>query len=278
MTDRECVELLQWAAPRLRLRWEGFRRVRGQVCKRIGRRMKELGLESAAAYRARLEADDAEWTVLDSLCRVTISRFFRDQRVFDVLRESLLPTLLSDAQARGERVFRVWSAGCASGEEPYSLSILFRLGLAPHFPEVRLELIATEANEALLERAGRACYPAGSLRELPREWILTAFSPTPEGDPCLLPTFREGLTFLRQDLRAEMPEGPFHLVLCRNVAFTYFAPPLQHEVLSRLLERLVPGGLLVIGGHESLPEGATGLERAAGALPIFRGPVQGKVT
>jgi chemotaxis protein methyltransferase CheR len=67
-----------------------------------------------------------------------------------------------------------------------------------------------------------------------------------------------------------MPDGPFHLVLCRNVAFTYFAPPLQHQVLAGLLERLVPGGLLVIGGHESLPEGATGLERAAGALPVFR--------
>jgi chemotaxis protein methyltransferase CheR len=270
MTDRECVELLQWAAPRLRLRWEGFRRVRGQVCKRIGRRMKELGLESAAAYRARLEADDTEWAVLDSLCRVTISRFFRDQRVFDVLRESLLPTLLSEARARGETVFRVWSAGCASGEEPYSVAILFQLGLKPHFPELRLELIATEANPALLERAGRACYPSGSLRELPWEWIREAFSPTPDGDPCLLPRFREGLTFLRQDLRAQMPEGPFHLVLCRNVAFTYFARPLQLEVLSRLLERLVPGGLLVIGAHESLPEGATGLERAAGALPLFR--------
>jgi chemotaxis protein methyltransferase CheR len=272
MTDRECVELLQWAAPRLRLRWEGFRRVRGQVCKRIGRRMKELGLQSAADYRARLEADPTEWDVLDSLCRVTISRFFRDQRVFDTLRDSLLPALLSQACARGDTVFRVWSAGCASGEEPYSVSILYRLGLEPRFPELRLELIATEANAALLERAEVACYPSGSLRELPRQWSLEAFSPTPSGGPCLLPRFREGLTFLQQDLRARMPDGPFHLVLCRNVAFTYFAPPLQHQVLARLLERLTPEGLLVIGGHESLPEGATGLERAAGALPLFRKP------
>jgi chemotaxis protein methyltransferase CheR len=270
MTDRECVELLRWAAPRLRLRWEGFRRVRGQVCKRIGRRMKELGLESAAAYRARLDADPDEWAVLDSLCRVTISRFFRDQRVFEVLRESLLPTLLTDARARGETVFRAWSAGCASGEEPYSVAILFRLGLAPLFPALRLELLATDADESLLARADRACYPPGSLRELPREWTLKAFGPTPDGEPCLKPEFREGLSFLRQDLRAQLPEGPFHLVLCRNVAFTYFAPPLQQQVLARLLERLVPGGLLVIGGHESLPEGATGLERAAGPLPVFR--------
>ncbi|WP_224244980.1 CheR family methyltransferase [Hyalangium gracile] len=272
MTDRECVELLRWAAPRLRLRWEGFRRVRGQVCKRIGRRMKGLGLEGAAAYRERLETDEAEWAVLDALCRVTISRFYRDRHVFDVLREELLPVLLREARARGESVFHVWSAGCASGEEPYTVAVLFRLGLAPAFTELRLELLATDADEALLGRARRGCYPPGTLRELPAEWAARAFTLTEEGEQCLAAEFREDLTFRCQDLRAELPAGPFHLVLCRNVAFTYFAPPLQREVLERLVERLVPGGLLVIGGHESLPEGAFGLERAAGAAPIFRKP------
>ncbi|NMO13840.1 chemotaxis protein CheR [Pyxidicoccus fallax] len=269
MTDRECVELLQWAAPRLRLRWDGFRRVRGQVCKRIGRRLKDLGLSGAAEYRARLEADSSEWDVLDSLCRVTISRFYRDQRVFDVLRDDLLPALLEQSLARGEPAFRVWSAGCASGEEPYTVSVLFQLGLQPRFPEARLDLVATDADEALLARARRGCYPRGSLRELPAEWAHAAF-PEPGSEPCLAPRFREGVTFLRQDLRAEMPDGPFHLVLCRNVAFTYFAPPLQREVLNKLVARLGPGGLLVIGGHESLPEHDSDLERAADPLPVFR--------
>jgi chemotaxis protein methyltransferase CheR len=92
----------------------------------------------------------------------------------------------------------------------------------------------------------------------------------PGPEPCLAAPYREGLTFLPQDLRAHRPEGPFHLVLCRNVAFTYFAPPLQREVLSGLVARLVPGGLLVIGGHETLPEHDTDLEHAAGPLPVFR--------
>ena len=273
MTDRECVELLQWAAPRLRLRWEGFRRVRGQVCKRIGRRLKVLGLSGAADYRARLEADPGEWDVLDSLCRVTISRFYRDRHVFDVLRDDLLPALLEQARGRGEHAFRVWSAGCASGEEPYTVSVLFRHGLQPRFPEARLELLATDADEALLVRARQGCYPRGTLRELPPEWARDAF-PDPGPEPCLAEAYREGLTFLRQDLRAEAPEGPFHLVLCRNVAFTYFAPPLQREVLTRVVSRLVTGGLLVIGGHESLPEHDTDLERAAGPLPVFRGAMR----
>ena len=267
MTDRECVELLQWAAPRLRLRWDGFRRVRGQVCKRIGRRLQALGLPDAAAYRARLEADAAEWTVLDSLCRVTISRFYRDARVFDVLRDELLPPLM-EALPDGS-AFRVWSAGCASGEEPSTVAVLFRLGLQPRFPDVRLELLATDADEALLARARRGCYPRGALRELPPEWAARAF-PDPGSEPCIDPAYREGVTFLRQDLRTDMPDGPFHLVLCRNVAFTYFAPPLQQEVLARVVTRLVPGGLLVIGGHESLPAHGAELERAAGPLSVFR--------
>ena len=274
MTDRECVELLQWAAPRLRLRWEGFRRVRGQVCKRIGRRVKALGLEGAAAYRARLEADPAEWVVLDSLCRVTISRFYRDHRVFDALREELLPELLRGARRQGESVLRVWSAGCASGEEPYTVAVLFRLGLLPMFQGLRLELLATDADEALLDRARRGCYPPGTLRELPHEWTARAFALTVEGEQYIASEFQEDITFRCEDLRVEMPDGPFHLVLCRNVAFTYFAPPLQREVLARLVKRLVPGGLLVIGAHESLPESAPHLERAAGPLPIFRKPAE----
>jgi chemotaxis protein methyltransferase CheR len=269
MTDAECVELLQWAAPRLGLRWQGFRRVRGQVCKRIARRMKALGLEGLAAYRARLEVDPAEWAVLDDLCRVTISRFYRDMGVFDALREPLLPALLESARARGETVFRVWSAGCASGEEPYTVSVLFRLGLQPRFPDMRLELVATDADAALLERARRGCYRRATLRELPAEWLAQAF--TPEGDEvCLRPEYREGLDLRCQDLRREQPEGPFHLLLCRNVAFTYFDAALQREVLERLVERLVPGGLLAVGAHEDAFPGHACLTPAAGALPLFR--------
>ena len=269
MTDTECLELLRWAAPRLGLRYEGFRRVRGQVCKRVGRRMKALGLPGLAAYLERLEADPAERAVLDSLCRVTISRFYRDQGVFDALREPLLPEVLEAARARGETAFRVWSAGCASGEEPYTVAVLFRLGLRPRFPGFRLELVATDADASLLERARRGCYQRPTLRELPPEWVDQAFA-SMGGELCLRPEFREGLDFRCEDLRQRMPEGPFHLVLCRNVAFTYFAPLVQREVLARLLTRLVPGGLLAIGAHESLPEGVTGLTRAAGALPLFR--------
>ena len=86
MNDRECIGFLQWALPKMRMRWSGFRKVRGQVCKRVSRRMAVLALPDATAYRAYLEVTPDEWITLATLCRVTISRFYRDRGVFDHLR------------------------------------------------------------------------------------------------------------------------------------------------------------------------------------------------
>jgi hypothetical protein len=124
LTDRQCVEFLQWALPQLGLRWPGFRKVRGQVHKRIVRRLRELELTHIAEYRRYLADHPAEWTVLDACLRISISRFYRDRDVFDHLRDSVLPDLARAAQQRGENRLIVWSAGCASGEEPYTVADL----------------------------------------------------------------------------------------------------------------------------------------------------------
>ena len=93
MRDADCVAFLQWALPRLNLRWKGFRKVHGQVCKRLKRRMKALGLADIAAYRARLEINPGEWAVFDRMCHITISRFFRDSRTFEALAMRVLPEI-----------------------------------------------------------------------------------------------------------------------------------------------------------------------------------------
>lgn len=93
MRSGDCVEFLKWALPQLRLRWPGFRKVHGQVCKRLGRRLKQLGLASLDEYRSRLEKDAGEWARLDDLCHITISRFYRDRHVFDHLGARILPEL-----------------------------------------------------------------------------------------------------------------------------------------------------------------------------------------
>jgi chemotaxis protein methyltransferase CheR len=269
VTDAECLDLLRFALPRLGLRWEGFRRMRGQVCKRIARRLAALGLPDAAAYRAFLLAHPEEWGALDGLCRVTVSRFFRDRAVWEWLRAEGLPALARLARDRGEGAIRCWSAGCGSGEEPYGLSIVWRIGLAPAFPGLTLRVLATDADEEVLARARRACYAPASLRELPLEWTPVAFERS-GAELCLRAAFREGVELVRADVRRDLPAGPFHGILCRNLAFTYLDLDGQMRVLSGIVARLAPGGLLVVGGHERLPAGAGGLERCAGPLPVYR--------
>jgi chemotaxis protein methyltransferase CheR len=250
MTDEECVRLLQWALPQLRLRWAGFRKVRRQVCKRVARRMSELGLADAAAYRRHLAGHAEEWWVLDELCRVTVSRFYRDRRVFDALREVVLPELAREARARGAGALRLWSCGCASGEELYTFSLIWHLELEPGFAALKLDLVGTDTDPVLLARARRACYPESSLRELPASWRERAFALSGE-EHCLGERFRRGVDLRLQDAREELPEGSFDLVACRNLVFTYFDPALQREVQSAMLSRLRAGGAFVVGAHET---------------------------
>ena len=117
MSNAECTAFLKWALPRLGLQWDGFARVRRQVCKRLGARIAALHLSGIAAYQERLASDAEEWRILDECCRITISRFFRDRPVFEPLRTRVLPAIAARA-LREQREARCWSAGCASGEEP----------------------------------------------------------------------------------------------------------------------------------------------------------------
>ena len=269
MRDEDCVAFLQWALPRMEMRWRGLRRVRKQVCKRLGRRLRELELDDLDAYRLHLAAGPDEWTVLEYLCRITISRFYRDRAVFDTLRDPVLPNLGRRSLARGDSVLRCWSAGCASGEEPYSIRLAWDLDASRQVPGIELEIVATDVDAHMLERAQTACYPEGSLRELPSEWMVAAFEPRGR-DLCLRPRFRSGVELLQADIRSEMPGGTYDLILCRNLVFTYFDEPLQVRILERMLDRLRTGGFLILGAHESLPEGSWPLDRPHGSLPILR--------
>ena len=267
MRDAECVALLRWALPRLGLRWPGYRNVRRQVCKRIARRIKELDLSDVAAYREHLERAPEEWSELDGFCRITISRFYRDHAVFDHLSEVVLPALAAAAVARTDPMLRCWSAGCGSGEEPYSLALLWSFRLAHSFPGLSLSVVATDADEQLLERAARACYPRGTLRELPYDWICRAFV-RDNRICCLLPAFRENVLFLRQDIRSAQPEGLFDLLLCRNLVFTYFETGLQRRALAAMAARLRLGAALVVGKNERLPD-TEGFEPSPAGLGVY---------
>lgn len=262
MPNDSCTDFLQWALPRLGKRWEGYRKVRGQVCSRLKNRLQELDLRSLEAYQDYLSRHSDEWTRLDAMCRITISRFYRDRGVFDQLRDQVLPALAREHVTREAPRLHAWCVGAASGEEPYTLRILWRHALRDLFPAVPLHVTATEVQSHMLRRARRGCYPSGTLKHLPRSWIDRAFTYDStrnvgkHAEPYVLkPVYRRRITWRKENLRATMPDGPFALILCRNVAFTYFDMSQQRWTLKRLLQRLRPGGVLVLGKHEELPEG-----------------------
>ena len=119
MNDPELVRFLQWCLPKLGLRWAGFRKVRGTVRKRLTRRIRELKLPDLAAYRDRLEIDPCEWNWLEVMCRIPISRFYRDKAVYDFLAGEVLPACAQSVRdgaktgSCGKRPIRCTS--CATG-------------------------------------------------------------------------------------------------------------------------------------------------------------------
>lgn len=273
MKDSECVQFLQWALPRLHMRWPGFRKVRAQVCKRITRRMHQLHIDRFADYRAYLEEHPPEWGVLDALSRVTISRFYRDKAVFDFMESNVLPALAQQATDRRQESLRVWSAGSSSGEEPYTISLVWVLRLQSKFPRLRLEIIATDIEPNMNRRAKVACYLYSSLKNLPVDWREQAFVKQNELF-CLKPEYRRDVQFVEQDVRMEMPGGQFDLLLCRNLVFTYYEEAQQRQILDRMLDGIQPGGALAIGIHEELPEDTKGFSLWSERLRVFRKDVE----
>ena len=269
MNDDESVRFLQRVLPRLRMRWSGFRRVCTQVRKRVERRCHDLGLADVSEYESYLGSHPEEWSILDSLCRITISRFYRDRAVGDHIRDSLLPQLCGRARERGADVLRCWSVGCGSGEEPYTVSLIWHLEVSPRFPNLGLEILATDADAMMLDRAEMAAYKSSSLKDLPDAIRRAAFDPH-DDEFRLRAEYQQEAEFRLLDVRQDQPDGPFDLVLCRNLVFTYFDEELQRELLSRIADTMEVGGALVIGVHERLPAGVTEVVPGQAALGVYR--------
>ena len=205
------------AASLLDLQWRRFKR--GGVKRKIERRIAELGLSTFEDYLLKVGKDPEEKSHLSQILTVTITRFFRDKKVFDILESSILPTVVGH---KGGDDFKIWSIGCANGEEPYSLSMLWEERIEKKFPQIRLTLLATDINEKLLRRAREGRYKKSSLKEIP-EGILQKFFEIEDGFYILDRSIRESVEFIKHDIIHEEPFSGMDIVFCRNLAFTYFS-------------------------------------------------------
>ena len=262
-----CIHFLRWALPQLSKRWPGYKKVHRQVCKRINKRISELRLSDYTDYCHRLETDSKEWLRLDEMTRITISRFFRDKIQWQMLQQKYIPELI---QEKKNGKLSVWSAGCASGEEPYSFAILWQQYFddLPNAPQ--LEIIATDADDHMLQRAKDAEYTKGSLKDMPGWWQEQSF--TKRGEIFQVKKqFKQMVNFQQQDIRYTMPDGPFDIIFCKNLVAMYFEKPLANQLFMAMANRLYLGGLILLGNHESIDTDAIqGLQPENKGIQIYR--------
>ncbi|HWQ52359.1 MAG TPA: CheR family methyltransferase [Bryobacteraceae bacterium] len=230
-----------------------------EVAERIGRRLAATGAPNCTFYETLLKQSARGREEMDALiAEFTIGEtyFFRHREQFDLLRTTVFPELLE--RRRASRKLRIWSAGCATGAEPYSISILLRLHFAEQIAGWDISILGTDINRAFLARAQEGIYEKWAFREGSHDLVERCFKPVGEHRWALRTEFREGVSFRYQNLVADLPpSGPdgdrFDLVLCRNVLI-YFDRPRMREVAAGLYDSLADGGWLVVGHAEPSAE------------------------
>jgi chemotaxis methyl-accepting protein methylase len=211
--------------------------------------MRACGVHTYADYQALLERSPTEYERLRDALTINVTRFYRNADTWNLLRRDLIPRLCA---APGE--IRVWSAGCSSGEEAYTIAIL----AAEHLERTgrsreldRLVVDATDVDRLSLERAEAARYHPENLAEMPPELVARYLQPAgPELQ--VVARVRRRVFVRRVDLHsAPPPRRDYHMVVCRNVLI-YFDRPMQERLLQTFTDSLAPGGYLVLGKVETL--------------------------
>jgi len=253
MDDERFRELLA----HLRLSWKGYRKVRKGVMKRIRRHMRRIECPDTAAYLKELDRNNEARQECDLLMTVSISRFFRDRRLWDVLEGEILPEIIGEQGP----VTRAWSAGCACGEEAYSLRIVWESMASNMEDRPVLDLIATDINPACLERAKAGVFSRSSLKDVPEEFRSRCFDIRPEGgDYRIKRNFAAGISWRVGHLLDEPPGETFHLIFLRNNLLTYYADERKICALEKVVQSLLKGGFLIVGSHERVPSNFQGLK------------------
>jgi chemotaxis methyl-accepting protein methylase len=238
--------------------------------RRIAVRMRARAVHTYSDYMRVLDADPDEYDRLVDTLTINVTKLFRNWDVYEAIARTVVPAVW----ARGSERMSVWSAGCASGEEPYSIGALFHRYARERRELARLEtleILATDIDSRILEIARRATYDEAAFADTPRELRAPYFS---SGTPStVVPDVRALITFARHDLlREPVPRKHLDLIVCRNVVI-YFDRESQERLFERFVDALVPGGFLVLGKVETLLGSARGaLENVEPRARIFRRP------
>jgi chemotaxis protein methyltransferase CheR len=227
---------------------------RNLVYSRLSRRLRALALGSFAEYRQYLESSGGEEIerFINSIS-TNHTKFFREAHHFTHLRGSAQELFAEQDKKRLTRRLRIWSAGCSTGEEPYSIALVLRREIGD-VSRHDVKILATDIDTDVLAKASRGEYPAESLDDVPDPFC-RYFQPVPESDGATIKVahdVRALITYRPLNLMATWPmKGPFDAVFCRNVMI-YFDGPTKTKLIDRFVRLIKPGGTLYIGHSESL--------------------------
>ncbi len=223
------------------------------IKRRIAARIRAINCYDTATYTELLQNDTNEQTQLLATLSIHVSQFFRNPTLFNVLENRILPELLQSSRDNLGKI-RIWSVGCANGEEPYSVALLCH---KQHRKGDSLAIIGTDLSPKALTRAKRGLFPAERTNGVPSEMLQKFFSPQ-EQHYQLDDQIRKRVQFFRHDILTDKPFYRADLILCRNLLI-YFSREQQRQVLEELAAALLPGGYLVLGRAETLVPACRGL-------------------
>jgi two-component system CheB/CheR fusion protein len=236
------------------------------IVRRLRGRMGATGHTTLAGYAKQLETDGEEYAKLISSLLIKVTEFFRDPKVFDHLRSTTLPKLIDAARKEG-RQLRLWSAGCSTGEEAYSLAITLLEALGDD-KSLDVRVFATDIDGAAVAFARRGLYPPGALKKVPPA-IRERYFVKSDGGFEVARSLRALMTFGEHDLGARAPFPRIDLILCRNVLI-YFSLPMQRAALETFGFSLRVDGRLVLGPSETVAAMPTPYVEDQGRLRIYR--------
>lgn len=269
MDDRQFKTILEF----FQLSQKGYRKVRKGVKKRLVRHMAASGCKNASDYLAMLQNNPASMHECRLALTVSISRFFRDRALWETIGKRVLP----DLAGAGLETIHAWSAGCARGEEAYSLAMIQEKA-ARKGPLPRLDLLATDICPDYLSAARKGVYGRTSVKEVDESDRIAFFHIRKNGNRFIVKDFlRDKITWRIMDLCTDPPARSFDLIFLRNNILTYLDGDFRNRVFESILQKLKPGGFFIKGSHETIPGTGVRLSRAyeKGSPFIFRTSASG---
>lgn len=238
--------LLQYLKESRGFDFTGYKRT--SLARRVRRRMSQVDIESYSEYIDHLQVNAEEFNALFNTILINVTSFFRDPEAWEFLRSDLVPGLL--AERSPEDQVRIWSAGCSSGEEAYTLAMVFAEAIGADRFRQRVKIYATDVDEDALAQARRAAYPESALENVPPEMVHEYFER--QGSQYIFrKDLRRSVIVGRNDLVQDAPISRIDLLVCRNTLM-YFNAETQAKILGRLHFALAPRGLLFLGKAEML--------------------------